>query len=723
MQSIGRLCPLVALLALGLPDKAKATELRNQLTSAEAQNIAPVNDPFDNYERIQWCLDQYNLAKLADGEFLISNFLTLNDGDSITATNLTWPIIKLNNPQDAVLKVLGNGCTVSLLQLDYNNRYYSASSPVQSVIQVTGNYNAINNNHIRGGISPQDYCIPSEIALKTMTGVYFFGNSIGNVCEANQIYHNTYGVIFNSSSANSSTANVVRNSQIFYNQSDGITLVGYGEVDGNTIHHNGYDCMNGFIGNPTVPIPGAGIYAIYNSDGALIKNNTIYDNCGNGIDIVKSARFIIQNNLSYDPGARSFPNCSPRYQNITYSGGFPMVFADINNFTIENNVCENNRSTNRVGDGVYLDPFTNHFFSDIGAAGFSDLPSGDNQVIAFVLAETYNQAYHTVSNVIRNNKFRSSVASPSVGLGYFASRGTGFGQVGHVGDGYWGGDSTNYFTLNDPFGSDLGSKRCGGNWYAANGSDLNTDDYQHLPPTSDWAGNDFASLYAVACDVVNSTIPSGATIGTSTITASVANATTSIIVNVTTSCSAPWKLYSDAACTSEITNQMMNLSVGANTSYLKVTAQDGVTTKVYTLIVTRGVFSVEVENLPTTVSSGDSHAKITDAFCSGGFGDKLIANAKNDYVQYTVNVAQAGTYTVYVKVKKALAQGKFQLAIDGVNQGSLQDLYSTSTSYVEINLGSITFTTSGNKSFRFKVPSKNALSARYDLLIDAIKLQ
>ena len=47
----------------------------------------------------------------------------------------------------------------------------------------------------------------------------------------------------------------------------------------------------------------------------------------------------------------------------------------------------------------------------------------------------------------------------------------------------------------DPYGSNVGSRRCGGNWYAANSSceesasdaDCNTDDWQH---DGDWARND-----------------------------------------------------------------------------------------------------------------------------------------------------------------------------------------------------------------------------------------
>ena len=72
--------------------------------------------------------------------------------------------------------------------------------------------------------------------------------------------------------------------------------------------------------------------------------------------------------------------------------------------------------------------------------------------------------------------------SPWVGLGYFVSRATGYNAAGE-----WSAETTNYFTGNSPFGSNIGSKRCGGNWYAASSEciegalepECNIDDPQH----------------------------------------------------------------------------------------------------------------------------------------------------------------------------------------------------------------------------------------------------
>jgi hypothetical protein len=139
-----------------------------------------------------------------------------------------------------------------------------------------------------------------------------------------------------------------------------------------------------------------------------------------------------------------------------------------------------------------IDP--NHFYSAWNAPTFSDLPFGGNSVIAFCFAETdvlkkpfQNQPLiQTQQNIIRNNIF---IASPG-GVGYFSSRNTGFDANFN-----WSAQTTNFFTLNNPTGSNHGSVRCGGNWYAANNIDHNMDDAQHVPPQSNWTGSDNKNFY------------------------------------------------------------------------------------------------------------------------------------------------------------------------------------------------------------------------------------
>ncbi len=73
----------------------------------------------------------------------------------------------------------------------------------------------------------------------------------------------------------------------------------------------------------------------------------------------------------------------------------------------------------------------------------------------------------------------------------------------------------------------------------------------------------------------------------STITATVDNEKTSLTVKAQVSNNASYKLYSDKSLKKEISNHKLNLTEGINTVYLKVTAENGKSTKVYTIKITR----------------------------------------------------------------------------------------------------------------------------------------
>lgn len=132
--------------------------------------------------------------------------------------------------------------------------------------------------------------------------------------------------------------------------------------------------------------------------------------------------------------------------------------------------------------------------------------------------------------------------------------------------------------------------------------------------------------------------------------------------------------------------------------------------------------TTETESLTVAAKSRDRHKTFDDANLSGRVGTILEANAANDYVTYTVNVPEARTFNVKVKVKKSNSAGNFQLSVDGINYSSTQDLYAASESYVELDLGDITFNSSGNKLFKFTVTGRNASSKGNKLAFDYIKL-
>lgn len=129
---------------------------------------------------------------------------------------------------------------------------------------------------------------------------------------------------------------------------------------------------------------------------------------------------------------------------------------------------------------------------------------------------------------------------------------------------------------------------------------------------------------------------------------------------------------------------------------------------------------VEFESVSPSASS-DTVSTIYDAAASKGAASKLSSNAVGDYAAYDIFVPSAGTYSIRAAYKGYTSRGRFQLSIDGVSQGGVQDEYGA-TAMFEIDLGTRTFATAGTKEFRFTVTGKNAASTGYDLTYDYILL-
>lgn len=132
----------------------------------------------------------------------------------------------------------------------------------------------------------------------------------------------------------------------------------------------------------------------------------------------------------------------------------------------------------------------------------------------------------------------------------------------------------------------------------------------------------------------------------------------------------------------------------------------------------------EAEMIPTAAAT-DPVTLFYETPASDGVGEKLEATQTGDYITYNIPIQQTGTYSINVRVKKANLRGKFQLAIDGANQGAVQDLYSNvtgSAAYQVLALGTRTFTTTGTKQFKFTVTGKNASSTGYTLAFDYIEV-
>ncbi|NOV04364.1 Ig-like domain-containing protein [Paenibacillus planticolens] len=124
-----------------------------------------------------------------------------------------------------------------------------------------------------------------------------------------------------------------------------------------------------------------------------------------------------------------------------------------------------------------------------------------------------------------------------------------------------------------------------------------------------------------------------------------------------------------------------------------------------------------------TYSAGLTFSTANDANASGGKYLQTAAAPKvGDWIEFAVNVPEAGTYNVVFGYKTNNNRGTTQLSIDGKAQGAPVDEYLASQTFTSADLGNITFATAGSHSFRFVVTGKNASSSSYNITWDYLKL-
>ncbi|HET8660587.1 MAG TPA: hypothetical protein VFM55_16480 [Micromonosporaceae bacterium] len=467
--------PAVGALVLGLtlavPAPAHA--------AASCAALAPAADAAANRVAIQSCLDgPERQAVLTPGTYPVEGGIVVRSGARLLG-DTTYPTIRLvSNPGATarLVRLVGSGARVGFLRLDAGNLLTGGCCTAVVMFEGAGsNDNLLDDSFITG--APEH------------TGVYLLCSS----CRGNQmlrvnIHGNFYGVIFGPFNS-AAYANTLVDSQVHDNRCDGVTFMGtdlaagrpggYGVVDNSALYRNGRDCENG--------IPGAAVYTAGNLAGARITNSQLYENCGNNLDLVDAANFHIEGNSIHTPG---YPVPGAVYY-CTATGSAALV--NVRDFQIlRNDVRNTNTRTMLLRSG---DP--NRFFNADGAPRYSDLPGGGYGLVAFVLA-SWRTGTPSMHNTIESNTFIGGCASPCVGTGYFATRNTGFNAARG-----WSASTTNYYRGNNPFGSNVGSRRGGGNWYAADTScpssaspyPCNRDDYQH-PTSVNWARNDGFFFYS-----------------------------------------------------------------------------------------------------------------------------------------------------------------------------------------------------------------------------------
>jgi hypothetical protein len=134
----------------------------------------------------------------------------------------------------------------------------------------------------------------------------------------------------------------------------------------------------------------------------------------------------------------------------------------------------------------------------------------------------------------------------------------------------------------------------------------------------------------------------------------------------------------------------------------------------------------ETESLAFT-KSAEAHAVFTDAEYSGKKGSNLASTAVDSYVTYQFPVSLVGTYNIKVRVKTNTNRAIMQLAWadtqngNYTNVGGARDMWSTGAFYSVLDIGNVTFNSSGTKFLRFKVTGKNASSTGYQMWFDYIR--
>ncbi|NRD44300.1 hypothetical protein HRD50_07275, partial [Corallococcus exiguus] len=66
--------------------------------------------------------------------------------------------------------------------------------------------------------------------------------------------------------------------------------------------------------------------------------------------------------------------------------------------------------------------------------------------------------------------------------------------------------------------------------------------------------------------------------------------------------------------------------------------------------------------------------------------------------------------------------GQYRLDVNGVAVGGTRDEYSATTQFVEVELGTVTFTDLEPQAFTFTTVGKNAASTGYNVALDVIRL-
>jgi len=141
-----------------------------------------------------------------------------------------------------------------------------------------------------------------------------------------------------------------------------------------------------------------------------------------------------------------------------------------------------------------------------------------------------------------------------------------------------------------------------------------------------------------------------------------------------------------------------------------------------------GGFFFEAEDLPKNLASGIpgyEHRVFTDDDMSSGAGYAFWSKEVGWWIEYGVDVPEAGTYNVQIGVRAYNKAGIYQMSVNGADQGEAMDFYSAGTEYRNLDMGEVVFEGAGRAGFRFTTLGKNPsnpTSNEHNLILDYLIL-
>lgn len=457
--------PLVPLLLVVLGENSDADSEENcfQLIPSTAAV---------NHRRISQCLRLEQRVTLGPGIFLLPHGLkmppnstlqgALAVGSQKTSLNASLASRLLLAVPTAIthpLLEVSSDSLVSSVILDAGGKQRDATC-CTSVISFIGNNSVISDVEALGS--------PAGI------GVLFESpTSRDNLVFKMHVHRCYYGIVF--AHGLRSQVNTVEQSTIEDIHCDAISFAGFGQVRRSVIRNSGFAC------GPPAFGAGAGFFCKGNRYGAQIEDSIVSNTCGMSLDVDSCSHLEVRNN--------SFSNTGYDWdRNLTHCWGMPTaILLDSQMCSINYNSMENSRPSNRIrwsGD-------PHQVYGQVAAPLFSDLPEDNDTILNFALLHRPNaMALPSIQNDVSNNSFFSRCDENNcTGLAYFAGRGTGLESQRTPGH-HWGErlpKQPSEFNGNVVSDSDVGSVRCGENWYAAaqpvcpEESDwpCNLDDYLH----------------------------------------------------------------------------------------------------------------------------------------------------------------------------------------------------------------------------------------------------